>query len=212
MLGRALTIGVLCNDAELDPASGEVRGSSTEGSLLLAARDAGIDAHALRARYPLLGARPRLDGDHWMGTTHADGTRRLTLVKGSPESVLARSTAWLDGAIEQPLDARVTALIASHGARIAARGLRVLGLAYKTSDETGDPSYDGLVWVGLVAMTDPVRPGAREAIVACRRAGIRTVILTGDHARDRGRGRPRAGPRPRRRGPRRRSDGPRRAR
>jgi Ca2+-transporting ATPase len=181
VLGRALTIGVLCNDAELDPVNGEVHGSSTEGALLLAAREAGIDARALRARYPLLGSRPRLDGDHWMGTTHADGARRLTLVKGAPESVLARSTAWLDGAIEQPLDARVAARIAGHGARVAARGLRVLGLAYRTLDATGEPSYDGLVWVGLVAMTDPVRPGAREAIAACRHAGIRTVILTGDH-------------------------------
>jgi Ca2+-transporting ATPase len=67
-------------------------------------------------------------------------------------------------------------------ARIAGRGLRVLGFAYKETAATDPISYDRLVWIGLVGFTDPVRPGAREAIAACRRAGIRTVILTGDHA------------------------------
>ena len=182
MLARALSVGVLCSEAELDEQTGEVIGSSTEGALVLAARNAGIDYRELRARYPLVDLRPRLNGDHWMGTTHADGLRRLVLVKGAPEHVLARSTRWLDGSAEQPLDASVARLIATRSARIAARGLRVLGLAYRESTASEDVSYEELVWIGLVAFTDPVRPGAREAIAACREAGIRTVILTGDHA------------------------------
>jgi Ca2+-transporting ATPase len=182
MLARALTVGVLCNEAELDPRSGEVIGSSTEGALVLAARDAGIDYRDLRARYPVVDMRPRLDGDHWMGTTHADGARRLVFVKGAPERVLAQSTRWLDGSAEQPLDGRVMQHITTRAARIAARGLRVLGLAYREAAATDTISYDRLVWIGLVAFADPVRRGAREAIGACRRAGIRTVILTGDHA------------------------------
>jgi Ca2+-transporting ATPase len=103
-------------------------------------------------------------------------------VKGAPEHVLAQARQWLDGTAEQPLDGDIRQVIATQAARIAARGLRVLGLAYRETAATDPISYEALVWIGLVAFADPVRPGAREAIAACRRAGIRTVILTGDHA------------------------------
>ena len=180
-LERALEAAVLCNDADLDPATGEVRGSSTEGALLLAARAAAIDHRALRARFPVIDTRPRLDGDHWMGTTHTAGTGRIVFVKGAPEHVLAQSTRRLDGHRVVALDPPTVASLAARAARVAAGGLRVLALAYKDTGADDPVSYDDLVWIGLVAFTDPVRPSAREAVAACRRAGIRTVILTGDH-------------------------------
>jgi Ca2+-transporting ATPase len=180
-LARAMTVALLCNDAELDLVDGAIRGSSTEGALLVAGRDAGIDYRALRASHPIVDVRPRLDGDHWMGTTHALGGRRLVLVKGAPESILARSTRWFDGGDDRPIDDHARAIIGKDAARLAATGLRVLGLAWKEETATGPVSYDELTWIGLVAFRDPMRAGAREAIIACRDAGIRTVILTGDH-------------------------------
>ena len=177
-LRTALTIAALCNDAELVD-GGNVRGSATEGALLLAAQEAGLDYRALRAAHPVVASRPRRDGDTWMATVHARDDRWLTALKGAPEDVLARASRMVTRAGVVPLDAPERARIRACEAAIAARGLRVLGLAY--ADRAAAGEFDDLVWIGLVALTDPVREGVREAIAACRRAGIRTIMLTGDH-------------------------------
>jgi Ca2+-transporting ATPase len=182
-LARALSVAVLCNEAELADTDLAGRGSSTETALLIAARDAGLDYREQRRRHPVLRRRQRTDGDNWMGTVHATGDGDLVLVKGAPEEVLSRADRWIDEGVEQPLTADVRQELRAVNDRIAARGLRVLGLAYKTLATTDEPDFDRLVWVGQVALTDPIRPGVGNAIRACRAAGIRTILLTGDHAR-----------------------------
>jgi Ca2+-transporting ATPase len=181
-LMRALAVGVLCNEADLANGGLEVQGSSTEGALLRVAVQAGLDYLALRRRYPLLAVRPRNDGDSWMATVHADGARWLIAVKGAPEQVLRYASRRLMAGLEQPITDDIRRDILESNAAIAARGMRVLGLAYKQVEAGAELSYDDLVWVALVALTDPVRTGVREAIAACRRAGIRTVLVTGDQA------------------------------
>jgi P-type Ca2+ transporter type 2C len=184
LLARALAIGVLCNEAEIDVDSAEIRGSSTEGALLTAAMDYGIDCGLLRQQYPLQELRPRRNGENWMATVHAEGTTyRLVMVKGAPEEVLALAAFWLDGGSVQPLTRESRAEILATNARVAASGMRILALAFKQVSPSTQATYDDLTWVGLVALNDPIRPGVREAIQACRRAGIRPVILTGDQAR-----------------------------
>jgi Ca2+-transporting ATPase len=182
-LQRALVIGALCNDAELENGTTEIRGSATEGALLSAALDVGIDYRKERKRHPLVGVRRRSDGENWMATAHEAGpARRLVAVKGAPEEVVRRADRWLDGDVERPMTPDSLQHILVANAHMAARGLRVLALAFREDDAASEPSYENLVWVGLVGLTDPVRPGVREAIDACRSAGIRTVILTGDQA------------------------------
>ena len=184
LLARGLAIGVLCNEAELVEDSDEIVGSSTEAALLTAARSFGIDCRALRRQYPLRELRPRRNGDNWMATVHTESaTQRLVMVKGAPEEVLARSSAWLDGETVQSLTRERRSEILAANGRIAASGMRVLALAFSQIPADAETTYDGLTWVGLVALSDPVRPGVREAIQACERAGIRPVILTGDQAR-----------------------------
>ena len=184
LLARALAIGVLCNEAEIADDSEDIRGSSTEAALLTAALDFGIDCRGLRRQYPLQELRPRRNGENWMATVHKESaTERLVAVKGAPEEVLALSTSWLDGEAVQPLTRASRAEILAANGRIAASGMRVLALAFKQLSSGADATYDDLTWVGLVALSDPVRPGVREAIQACERAGIRPVILTGDQAR-----------------------------
>lgn len=186
-LERALAVAVLCNEAELEWREGQVVGSigsPTESALLLAALEAGMDYRVLRRQFPLVGIRSRDGGENWMATIHqAGGGRRVVMVKGAPEEVLRRSTRWLGGLTIEPLTADIGPEILSANARMADRGMRVLGLAFGEVESGAEAAYEGLVWVGLVALIDPIRAGVREAIAACRRAGIRIVIITGDQSR-----------------------------
>lgn len=181
-LALAMAIGALCNEAELENGSEQARGSSTETALLRAAADAGIDYRSLRTRYPMLGLQPRVDDAHWMATVHQHGAGRLVAVKGAPEQIFARSTRWLDGdkATSITVDLRRDVLRAN--GRLAAQGMRVLGLAFKRLEPGATLDYEDLTWIGLVALSDPLRGGVREAIAAARAAGIRTVLITGDQA------------------------------
>jgi Ca2+-transporting ATPase len=179
-LARAMSIAVLCNEADLATGTG----SSTETSLLEAAVEAGLDYRVERKRYPLRAVRRRREGEHWMATTHAAGPDAALIgMKGAPEQVLARVDRWVRGGRMQPLTEADKRQVTAANDRLAARGLRVLALAFKPSGGGEGPGYQGFVLAGLVALTDPIRQGVPEAIHACRRAGIRPVIITGDHAR-----------------------------
>ncbi len=185
-LAQAVLVGVLCNEAELHPVNGGwmLEGSPTEGALLEAARALGLDYREVRNARPTRERRDRCEGQNWMATVHDAGAgRTLVAVKGAPEEVIRLCDAQL-GPDGEPLpmtpEARRTALTAN--ARMAGDAMRVLGLAYGDCETGMRPDYDRLVWIGLVGMADPVRPGVREAIAACRRAGIRIVMVTGDQS------------------------------
>jgi Ca2+-transporting ATPase len=115
-----------------------------------------------------------------MGSLHPEGHRRRMVVKGAPEEVLRRSTRWARAGGEGELDGAARRRILSANDRMAGEGMRVLGLAEKTLDRDAEASWDGLTWVGLVGLIDPIRPGVREAIAVCHQAGIRPVMITGD--------------------------------
>jgi len=185
-LRRAHLVGVLCNEADLtrsEVGRWEVNGSGTEGALLAAARHAGLDYQRLRQEYPLVSLRPRLENENWMATLHAAGRdRRLMMVKGAPEEVIRLCTRRFDGVAEVDLDPDARRDILEANATLANQGMRVLGLAFKEVGAADSPSYDDLGWVGLVGLQDPIRAGVPQAIAACQRAGIRTVMLTGDQS------------------------------
>ncbi len=187
-LASALVVAVLCNEAELvaEAEGGTILGSGTEVALLESARALGVDGRALRARHPRIGVRPRAVGQNWMATVHStDNGHRLIAVKGAPEEVLrlASHVAGRNGD-SRVLTASDRRAILGTNARMASDALRVLGLAYRDDDGMAaePPAIDQLVWAGLVGMVDPIRPGVREALNACRAAGIRVVMLTGDQS------------------------------
>jgi Ca2+-transporting ATPase len=184
---RALAIAVLCSEAELNRgAAGEVtvKGSATEGALLVAAQAAGLDDKGLRSTHPLLTVHPREEGRNWMATVHArPGGGTVLAAKGAPEELLRRTTHVLATAGPEPLDAASRRRILAANARMADAGMRVLGLTFREFPAGEAPAAEGMVWAGLVGLVDPVRPGVGDAIEACRRAGIRTVLITGDQAR-----------------------------
>jgi Ca2+-transporting ATPase len=182
-----LTAGALCNDALL--VNGKTRdtmGGSTEGALLMAAVDAGLDIAALRARYPRVMEVPFSTDRGFMAVvcrTPAGGWSAF--IKGAPELVAEWCDARrVDGTVA-PFDAAAREEAAARSEQMADDGMRVLAVAYRPL--AGPPANDwlerpqGAIFAGLVGMSDPLRPEVAEAVRRCEDAGIRVVMLTGDH-------------------------------
>jgi len=183
VLARALTIAVLCNEATVTvDGNGNLQttGSATEASLLVAAHAWGVEASGLRQKHPLKVTSPRSEGRNWMGSMHAGPDGRVVTVKGAPEEVLRSCASYISAGAEAALDGAARRRILSANDRMAGEGMRVLGLAGKTLAKKAAPSWDGLTWIGLVGLIDPLRPGVPEAIARCHQAGIRPLMITGD--------------------------------
>jgi Ca2+-transporting ATPase len=183
-LRRLAEVSALCSEAELDGHGAEAsfRGSPTEVALLRLARDAGVEIRELRGRYPLTKLEHRAENRNYMATYHSlPGGEMLVAVKGSPSEVLDLC-AWSarDGEREAMTEDRRAAIQVEND-RMAGEALRVLGLAYAVLPQ-GRAREDGLTWVGLVGMADPVRAGVKDLIGVFHEAGIDTVMITGDQS------------------------------
>jgi Ca2+-transporting ATPase len=188
-LRELLTAAVLCNGATLHQENGTWRiiGDPTEGALLVAAAKAGLTKAELERLAPLEREVP-FDADRKMMTiVRRTEQGRMAFSKGAPDVLLKRCAArlTLDGRIKV-LDDEHRLLIGGTNASLAQQALRILGVAYRplgqpvSSNEDEDVERE-LIFLGLLAMKDPLRPEAREAVRLCRQAGIRTAMITGDH-------------------------------
>lgn len=183
-LGWALRIGALCTNADAGKEDSEEHaGDPMEIALLRAAKTAAFDREELLSEYPET-REHSFDPDlKMMATVHEDGDKYLVAVKGAAEAVLdvCSDVMCADGktsALED--DARADWMDRNTDA--AKEGLRLLALARKqVSDDSAEP-YSDLTLIGLVCLLDPVREDVPDAIAACRKAGVRVVMLTGDHA------------------------------
>ena len=177
----ALTIGALCSNAEFDPATGAGQGDPIEVSLLRAADLAGLDAAALREQRPELAEVAFDSTTRMMATLHRDPEGYFSAVKGAPEAVLALATRHLRDGIECVLTPADRQAVLDRAELLAREGYRLLALAYGRGEDRLEHPYEDLVLVGLAAFRDPARSDVAEAIRDCRRAGIRVVMVTGDH-------------------------------
>ena len=182
-----LEIGVLCNNSSLsiDPAAGTgiITGDPTEASLLVLAEKAGIDHHLLRDTHPFREEIP-FDSTRKLMTVvrRTEGSPRA-YVKGAPEVLVPRCTTLLtDSGIRSFGAADADAVLAATH-RMASASLRVLGFAFRDlqGGEGAEEAEQGLVFAGLAGMMDPPRAEAKGAVQACREAGVRVVMVTGDN-------------------------------
>jgi Ca2+-transporting ATPase len=178
----ALRAGLLASDARLLQVEGrwEIRGDPTEAALVVAAAKVGLDPEATRTAAPRIAEVPFSSGSMRMTTLHrtADGMR--VFVKGAPEVLIERCVRWRTAAGEEAFGDAERDEVRAEAAAMAGDALRVLALAEKAT-ESIDDGDDGLVLLGLVGMIDPPRLEAGAAIATCADAGIRALMITGDH-------------------------------
>lgn len=172
-LDLLLTIGALNNNAQLH--QNGILGDPTEGALLVSAAKAGLVLEKLTITHPRTAEIEFTSERKLMTTLH----RTTAFVKGAPDVVLKRCTHIQHNGKRVPLTTNQRAILTQQISAFASQALRVLAFAY--TKDTTKPEH-ALTFVGLQAMIDPPRPEARAAIRECHSAGIRVIMITGDHA------------------------------
>ncbi len=175
----------LCSDAAPDE-SGEAVGEPTECALVNWAARIGLAKPALEAATPRVAEAPFDSMRKMMTTLHKTQSGIVQYTKGAPDEILNRCTAYLRDGQEFPMTDAVRAEILAANKAMADQALRVLSAARRTyselpSDLSPDALERGLTFLGLAGMIDPIRPEVKKAIEECRTAGIRPVMITGDH-------------------------------
>ena len=193
-----LQAGVLCSDAELKQqhdGSWEVLGDPTEGALVVLAAKAGLDGFGLRSRYRRLAEIPFSPERQLMAVwiddpdsslqaplgPLADRSSTLLLSKGAPEVIVGHCNRWLDGSGVVPLTTAQRQWWLEQAQQLAARGLRLLAFACAPHHPSPDHELERQVLLGVMAQRDPARPEVAGAVATCRQAGIRPLMITGDH-------------------------------
>lgn len=175
-----LKTGLLCNNSRLD--NGKIIGDPTEAALIVSAAKAGLLEAQLEFDNPRLEEIPFSSERKLMTTINRTKTGILALSKGAPEVLLKKCSSILIDGKERKLTKNDIDMILQKNHEFANQALRVLGFAYKKlrSQKDKDPE-SGMTFIGLQAMMDPPRPEAKEAIKKCNSAGIRVIMITGDH-------------------------------
>ncbi len=183
-----LKAGLFCTDAQIREQDGQfsAEGAPTEAAIVVAAAKAGLDREACIQAAPLIDSLPFSSEHKLSARLHEAGNDSATLfVLGAPDRVIARSThaASPSGSTPEPID---SAALNAEMEAMASRGLRVLAIAQKALDTRPSrlelPDVDGLTMLGLVGIVDPPREEAIVAVRQCQEAGVRVVMITGDHA------------------------------
>lgn len=183
---RALAVAVsLCNDAAVNE-NGTADGEPTEAALVNYGLSLGLDKRELEKEQPRVDEAPFDSGRKMMSTIHQQENCFVQYTKGAPDVVLGRCTAYLEDGREYPMTPEKKQDLLKANTDLANQALRVLAAARRSWAErpqSDAPEYleQDLCFVGLTGMIDPVRPEVKSAIEECRSAGIRPVMITGDH-------------------------------
>lgn len=183
LLAKAMA---LCSDAEIKQNEKEASGEPTEVALVNFAFAEGLPKYELNESYPRIGEAPFDSNRKMMSTVHNENGKILGYTKGACEILLSHCNGFLKDGKVVPLTDEIRNEINSKSKEFADRALRVLGAAYREFSETptdfsAENLEKDLIFIGFVGMIDPCRPEVYKAIKQCRTAGIRPVMITGDH-------------------------------
>lgn len=181
-----LTAGALCNDARLQEEKGswQIVGDTTEGALVVVAAKAGLSQEELERNQPREGELPFSSERRRMTTIHRADDRFVAYHKGAPDVVLPLCSHRQVGEEVVELTDEDRSRILAANEELAAEGLRLLAIAYRSTKQRlpEEQVERDLVFLGLAALQDPPRPEVREAVAMCHQAGIQPVMITGDYA------------------------------
>ncbi|WP_207728090.1 calcium-translocating P-type ATPase, PMCA-type [Anaerotignum lactatifermentans] len=173
----------LCNDCNVS--DGNLQGEPTEKALGEYAQSMGIDFAALRRDMPRVGEIPFSSARKRMTTLHKTEDGWISVTKGAPDILLEKCGFCMEGSGQVPFDDRRKSMARMVNGEMAAQALRVVAVAFRQWSEkpplTEEALERNLVFAGMAGMVDPPRPEVKEAVHLCRQAGIRPVMITGDH-------------------------------
>lgn len=173
----------LCNDCNVS--DGNLQGEPTEKALGEYAQSMGIDFAALRRDMPRVGEIPFSSARKRMTTLHKTEDGWISVTKGAPDILLEKCAFCMEGSGQVPFDSRRKSMARMVNGEMAAQALRVVAVAFRQWEEkpplTEEALERNLVFAGMAGMVDPPRPEVKEAVHLCRQAGIRPVMITGDH-------------------------------
>jgi P-type Ca2+ transporter type 2C len=179
-----LRAAALASDARIvrdeDDGQWRVRGDPTEGALVVAAAKAGLEKGDLDAEFPRVDEIPFSSETKRLTTLHETPERVVAYAKGAPEVILESCTRTLSADGETELDDNAREALLEMAQELAGDALRVLAVA-RRPDATLETAEREMTFLGLVGMIDPPRPEAKEAVRTCEQAGIKAVMITGDH-------------------------------
>jgi Ca2+-transporting ATPase len=197
---ECLTIGALCNNSVIkrnnvsmaniwrrnNDSGWSLEGDPTEGALVVAAAKAGIWRSDKEKQWHRIAEIPFESERRRMSVIYRSNNSNTLYIKGAPDTILELCRYYGNGHQEMPLTPEMVDSIMDANERMTSQALRVLALAYRrlsavNTEDAGDNLERELVFVGLVGMIDPPRDEAKKAIAVCRQAGIKTVMITGDH-------------------------------
>lgn len=179
----ALEYGSMCSDVEIEIKDGkyELNGEPTENAIVNAALNKNIDKNELYKIKKRVKDIPFDSNRKMMSTIHRDGNEYLVITKGAPDVLLKKCTKYFDGIKEEYINSSIINDIERKNKNMAEKALRVIAVAYKRTNDISNIKEDSLIFLGLIGMIDPPREGVKEAVQTCKKAGIKTVMITGDH-------------------------------
>ena len=183
-LSMLLQAAVLASDARVEQKNGagtwEVKGDPTEGALVVAAAKAGLNKPELDAQFSRVSEIPFTAETKRMTTLHQTPGGLVAYAKGAPEVIVQSCASHLTDTGVEPLDDVRRAEVLERAREMAGEAMRVLAVAYKPQATLGDAEKD-MTLLGLAGMIDPPRPEAKSAVRKCEEAGIKVIMITGDH-------------------------------
>ena len=180
---KILELGAMCTDSQIEVKEGKsvAIGEPTEVAIVNAALDRNINKMELYKISNRVQDIPFDSNRKMMSTIHIIQDGYIVITKGAPDVLLKKCNKYFDGVKELPLSMDKLERIEKNNNKMAQKALRVIAVAYKKINNINNIIEEELVFVGLIGMIDPPREGVKEAVTTCRKAGIKTVMITGDH-------------------------------